>query len=130
MATRKRRPVDLCRHFSAETGLLHASDAADARRVAERLEIPFYAINFEEEFGRIIHYFISEYTSGRTPNPCVVCNTWLKFGKLVDYADSVGAGKLPRGTTPGWCKRPTAASPCAGASIRARTSRMCCGESA
>ncbi len=78
-------------------GCCSASDAADARRVAERLEIPFYAINFEPEFDRIIHYFISEYTSGRTPNPCVVCNTWLKFGKLVDYADSVGARQIATG---------------------------------
>ena len=78
-------------------GCCSASDAADARRVAERLGIPFYAINFQEEFGRIIQYFISEYTSGRTPNPCVVCNTWLKFGKLVDYADSVGAGQIATG---------------------------------
>ncbi len=73
------------------------SDAADARDVAQRLGIPFYAINFEQEFGRIIHYFVSEYTSGRTPNPCVVCNTWLKFGKLVDYADSVGARQIATG---------------------------------
>ncbi len=78
-------------------GCCSASDAADARRVAQRLGIPFYAINFQEEFGRIIHYFISEYTSGRTPNPCVVCNTWLKFGKLVDYADSVGARQIATG---------------------------------
>jgi tRNA-uridine 2-sulfurtransferase len=78
-------------------GCCSASDAADARRVAERLDIPFYAINLEREFGRIIHYFIDEYTAGRTPNPCVVCNTWLKFGKLVDYADSVGATHIATG---------------------------------
>jgi tRNA-uridine 2-sulfurtransferase len=78
-------------------GCCSATDAADARRVAQRLEIPFYAINFQAEFGRIIDYFVSEYTSGRTPNPCVVCNTWLKFGKLVDYADSVGAEQIATG---------------------------------
>jgi tRNA-specific 2-thiouridylase len=72
-------------------GCCSASDAADARRVADRLAIPFYALNLQEEFGRIIDYFVAEYTAGRTPNPCVVCNTWLKFGKLFDYADSVGA---------------------------------------
>ena len=65
--------------------------------MAERLDIPFYAINFEEEFGRIIHYFIASTPSGRTPNPCVVCNTWLKFGKLLDYADSVGAAEIATG---------------------------------
>ncbi len=82
---------------AGKQGCCSASDADDARRVAQRLEIPFYAVNFQEEFGRIIHYFISEYTAGRTPNPCVVCNTWLKFGKLVDYADSVGARHIATG---------------------------------
>jgi len=78
-------------------GCCSASDAADARRVADRLGIPFYAINFEEEFGRIMDYFVAEYTSGRTPNPCVVCNNWLKFGKLADYADTIGADFIATG---------------------------------
>ena len=63
-------------------GCCSASDAADARRVADRLDIPFYAVNFSEEFGRIMDYFVDEYTAGRTPNPCVMCNNWLKFSKL------------------------------------------------
>jgi tRNA-specific 2-thiouridylase len=75
----------------AKQGCCSAADAADARRVAEMLEIPFYALNFEREFGRIIDYFVAEYSAGRTPNPCIACNTWLKFGKLFEYADSVGA---------------------------------------
>jgi len=78
-------------------GCCSASDAADARRVADRLDIPFYALNFEEEFGRIMDYFVDEYSAGRTPNPCVMCNNWLKFGKLRDYADSVGAEFLATG---------------------------------
>jgi tRNA-specific 2-thiouridylase len=72
-------------------GCCSASDAEDARRVADRLNIPFYALNLQREFGRIIDYFVDEYTAGRTPNPCVMCNNWIKFGKLFDYADSVGA---------------------------------------
>ncbi len=72
-------------------GCCSAADAQDARRVADRLEIPFYALDLQEEFARIIDYFVAEYTAGRTPNPCVMCNNWLKFGKLFDYADSVGA---------------------------------------
>ena len=72
-------------------GCCSASDAEDARRVADRLDIPFYALNLQEEFKQIIDYFVDEYTRGRTPNPCVLCNNWLKFGKLFDYADSVGA---------------------------------------
>jgi tRNA-specific 2-thiouridylase len=59
--------------------------------VADRLEIPFYALDLSEEFDRIIDYFVDEYTHARTPNPCVMCNNWLKFGKLFEYADSVGA---------------------------------------
>lgn len=72
-------------------GCCTASDAEDARRVADRLSIPFYALNLEQEFRQIIDYFVDEYTHGRTPNPCVQCNNWIKFGKLFDYADSVGA---------------------------------------
>jgi tRNA-uridine 2-sulfurtransferase len=68
-----------------------AADAADARRVADVLGIPFYTLNFDQEFSRIVDYFVAQYTAGRTPNPCIVCNTWLKFGKLFDYADAVGA---------------------------------------
>jgi len=72
-------------------GCCSASDAEDARRVADRLDIPLYAIDFQEEFSQIIDYFIDEYSAARTPNPCVVCNNWLKFGKLFQYADDVGA---------------------------------------
>jgi tRNA-specific 2-thiouridylase len=72
-------------------GCCTASDAADARRVADRLDIPFYALDFQEAFGRIIDYFVAEYSAARTPNPCVMCNNWLKFGKLLEYADGVGA---------------------------------------
>ncbi len=72
-------------------GCCTASDAQDARRVADRLDVPFYAIDFQEDFARIVDYFIDEYTAARTPNPCVMCNNWIKFGRLFDYADSVGA---------------------------------------
>ena len=72
-------------------GCCTASDAEDARRVADKLGIPFYALNLQQEFVQIIDYFVREYTAGRTPNPCVQCNNWIKFGKLFDYADSVGA---------------------------------------
>ncbi len=72
-------------------GCCSAGDAADARRVADRLDIPFYALDLSSDFGRIVDYFVAEYQAARTPNPCVMCNTWLKFGKLFEYADSVGA---------------------------------------
>ena len=78
-------------------GCCSASDAADARRVADRLDIPFHALNFREEFTRIKDYFADEYTAGRTPNPCAMCNIWLKFGKLWDFAQQVGADFIATG---------------------------------
>ncbi|MCH7792910.1 MAG: tRNA 2-thiouridine(34) synthase MnmA, partial [Planctomycetes bacterium] len=63
-------------------GCCSISDAADARLVAAELGIPLYICNFKKDFGRIIDYFATEYAIGRTPNPCVRCNDWLKFGKL------------------------------------------------
>ncbi|MDG3006231.1 tRNA 2-thiouridine(34) synthase MnmA [Paludisphaera mucosa] len=73
------------------------ADALDARRVADRLEIPFFVLDFEREFGRIQDYFADEYFAGRTPNPCVMCNIWLKFGRLWDYAKQVGADFVATG---------------------------------
>ena len=78
-------------------GCCSASDAADARFVAGMLDIPFYVLNFKPDFDRLIDYFADEYASGRTPNPCVQCNTWLKFGKLVEYADMLGCHYIATG---------------------------------
>ena len=72
-------------------GCCSAGDACDARAVAAKLGIPFYSVDFHAEFERIIEYFVDEYARARTPNPCVVCNTQLKFGKLLAYADMIGA---------------------------------------
>jgi tRNA-specific 2-thiouridylase len=78
-------------------GCCSALDAGDARRVADRLDIPFYALDFEREFDRIIDYFSDEYLAGRTPNPCVVCNNWLKFGQLWTFAQQLGADRIATG---------------------------------
>jgi len=62
----------------------------DARYAAMQLGIPFYAVNHEDQFRQsIVDYFVDEYTVGRTPSPCVICNQELKFGTLVDLADQL-----------------------------------------
>lgn len=78
-------------------GCCSVGDAADARLVASRLGIPLYVVNFKRDFGRIMDYFADEYAAGRTPNPCVRCNDWLKFGKLFDYARQIGADFIATG---------------------------------
>ena len=78
-------------------GCCSAADAEDARRVADQMDIPFYALNLQAEFSNIIDYFVDEYAAGRTPNPCVMCNNWIKFGRLFDYADSVNADYVATG---------------------------------
>jgi tRNA-specific 2-thiouridylase len=81
----------------SKQGCCSVLDAADARRVAGMLGVPFYVVNFQDDFGRVIDYFVDEYNRGRTPNPCVRCNDWLKFGKLARYAQAVGADFVASG---------------------------------
>jgi len=70
----------------------------NARRVAAQLGIPFYAVNYEEDFVRaVVNYFCEEYSAGRTPNPCVMCNTKLKFGKLLKLAHEMDAQYVATG---------------------------------
>jgi tRNA-uridine 2-sulfurtransferase len=83
--------------LKSHQGCCSASDAADARFVAGLLNIPFYALNFQPDFNQIIDYFVAEYNSGRTPNPCVRCNTFLKFGKLARYARALKADFVATG---------------------------------
>jgi tRNA-uridine 2-sulfurtransferase len=78
-------------------GCCSAIDAGDARRVADKLDIPFYALDFEREFNQIIDYFADEYLKGRTPNPCVVCNNWLKFGQLWTFGQQLQADFIATG---------------------------------
>ncbi|WP_146522375.1 tRNA 2-thiouridine(34) synthase MnmA [Stieleria varia] len=78
-------------------GCCTASDAADAKRVAAKMGIPFYALDLQQDFRRIVDYFVDDYLHGRTPNPCVKCNHWIKFGRLFDYADGVEADFVATG---------------------------------
>ena len=78
-------------------GCCSVGDAMDARRVAAELDIPLYVLNFKRDFRRVIDYFVASYASGTTPNPCVRCNDWLKFGKLHEQARLIGADCVASG---------------------------------
>jgi tRNA-specific 2-thiouridylase len=65
---------------------------SDARAVCDKLGIPYYLVDESAEFqSQVIQYFAAEYKAGRTPNPCVLCNQHLKFGRLIQRADQLGA---------------------------------------
>lgn len=93
--------ADECSADSRRGGRAHgccsAGDAADARAVAAELGIPLYACNFRRDFDRVIEYFADEYEAGRTPNPCIRCNDWLKFGRLHEYAARLGCDAVASG---------------------------------
>ena len=76
-----------------------STEAAEAaRKVAQKLDIPFYVLDFRKSFKKqVVDYFISEYKSGRTPNPCVKCNQFIKFGKLLEKTKELGAEFLATG---------------------------------
>ena len=80
-----------------EKSCCSASDARDASVVADRLGMPFYAVDYQQEFARLMDHFAAEYRAGRTPNPCVLCNQDLKFGHLFQLADDVGADCVATG---------------------------------
>ena len=70
----------------------------DARAVCHKLGIPYYLVDEAEQFQtKVIQYFADEYKAGRTPNPCVMCNQNLKFGRLIDRADQLGAQYIATG---------------------------------
>jgi tRNA-specific 2-thiouridylase len=73
-------------------------DFDDARRSAAVLGIPHYVLDFQEAFRRnVIEHFADEYAAGRTPNPCVSCNNFVKLGTLLQYADRFGARYVATG---------------------------------
>ena len=74
------------------------SAVEDARRVANKLGIPYYVINMQQAFWEsVIAPFIAAYQRGETPNPCIACNRWIKFGLLLQAAHDLGATHLATG---------------------------------
>lgn len=75
-----------------------ADDYADVKRVANKIGIPYYSIDFSKEYmDRVFKDFLKEYESGRTPNPDVLCNREIKFGPFLKFAESIGADKIATG---------------------------------
>lgn len=79
-------------------GCCGLSAVDDARRVANRLDIPYYVMNFKSEFKeKVIDYFVDEYAHGRTPNPCIACNRYVKWEALLERSLSIGAEYIATG---------------------------------
>lgn len=79
-------------------GCCGLSAVDDARRVAERLEIPYYVMNFKQEFKKnVMDYFTAEYLQGRTPNPCIACNRYVKWEALLNRSLEIGADYIATG---------------------------------
>lgn len=81
----------------AKQGCCSAEDSRDAALVADRLGIPYHAVDMEQEFAGIMDYFAESYRKGHTPNPCIRCNRDIKFGALWNMADALGAEYLATG---------------------------------
>ncbi|HEX3555253.1 MAG TPA: tRNA 2-thiouridine(34) synthase MnmA [Thermoanaerobaculia bacterium] len=75
-----------------------ALDLGDAKRVAQQAGIPHYTLRLDEEFrDKVVDPFVADYLAGRTPSPCVRCNTWIKFDLLLDRARRLGAERVATG---------------------------------
>jgi len=81
-----------------EGGCCSLSAVEDARRVCDKLGIPFYVMNFKQIFEKkVIDYFVDEYLMGRTPNPCIACNKFIKFDALLERAKALEAEYVATG---------------------------------
>ena len=81
-----------------EGGCCSLAAVEDARRVADRIGIPFYVLNFSDVFKqKVIEPFIDEYLNGRTPNPCIACNKHIKFDDFFNKARQIGCDYVATG---------------------------------
>lgn len=79
-------------------GCCGLSAVEDARRVAQSLDIPYYVMNFKKEFkAKVMDYFADEYLQGRTPNPCIACNRYVKWESLLQRSLAIGADYIATG---------------------------------
>ncbi len=79
-------------------GCCGLSAVDDARRVADMLDIPYYVMNFKQEFkAKVMDYFIEEYLQGHTPNPCIACNRYVKWEALLQRSLEIGADYIATG---------------------------------
>ena len=88
---------DAC-SVSAEGGCCGWSAVEDARRVAQVIDIPYYVMNFKEDFKkRVIDYFVDSYLHAKTPNPCIACNRYVKWESMLSRALEIGADAIATG---------------------------------
>ncbi|MBQ9142681.1 MAG: 7-cyano-7-deazaguanine synthase, partial [Lachnospiraceae bacterium] len=88
---------DVC-SLEENGGCCGLSAVEDARRVAQHLDIPYYVMNFKQEFQcNVVDYFVEEYLQGRTPNPCIACNRYVKWESLLQRSLEIGADYIATG---------------------------------
>jgi len=89
---------DQCAHDQFVDKKSSNNAVVEAKNIAHQLQIPFYSVNFESDFRQqVIRRFCDDYSAGRTPNPCIVCNKRIKFGLLLDKALELGGDFLATG---------------------------------
>jgi len=94
----QRRLPELVPESSGHGRCCSLDDVYDARRVAEQVGIPYYVVNFEQQFeDQVVRPFVEEYLAGRTPVPCTLCNNYIKFDRFLEMADAVGAHHIATG---------------------------------